>query len=256
MSLFENPEFKKRMFWCQNEVLARPWAWGAAQRREEPRQGFSVPAPPPPPRVALAPLNETSRRTKCETWFRWTAQENDLCVNSRAQGRHNSSSGGRWTIPLLPTFKSLNWDWAEKWRFVNSNTTVLLQKVALTQNILTIYFFCSSYKNIFHLLCGQDTKSNKGIFDRNSQYMTRNRWLNKHPPLFPQIFPLHQCGRWKSRWGGTQYKNRCCTGNSKFRNICRHRAAKLTRFSKQFLFPQNELSSRIYEILHNKHEFW
>ena len=92
--------------------------------------------------------NETSRQTKCETWFRWTAQEIDLCVNSRAQGRHNFSSrggglgggwgGGRWTIPLLPTFKSLNWDWAEKWRFVNSNTTALHTR-KWPQNYFHIY---------------------------------------------------------------------------------------------------------------------
>ena len=55
------------------------------------------------------------------------------------------------------------------------------QKVALPQNYFHIYIS-------FDLLCGiedvsydQDMKSNKGIFDRNSEYMTRKRWLNKHP---------------------------------------------------------------------------
>ena len=63
------------------------------------------------------------------------------------------------------------------------------QKVALPQNYFHIYISCVlPHNNTIDLLCGiedvsydQDMKSNKGIFDRNSEYMTRKRWLNKHP---------------------------------------------------------------------------
>ena len=107
-------------------------------------------------------------------------------------------------------------------------------------------------------------KSNKGIFDRNSEYMTRNRWLNRHPPPLPHLWAPHHSGWcWKVGWVGLRYwpampsiRTDVALGspNSEtFVDIAP--LPPLTRFSKQFLFPQkNELSSRTSEILHNKHE--
>ena len=49
-------------------------------------------------------------------------------------------------------------------------------------------------------------KSNKGIFDRNSEYMTRNRWLNRHPPPLPHLWaPHHSDWCWKVGWVGLRY---------------------------------------------------
>ena len=114
MSLFENPEFKKRMFWRHNEVLARSWG---------PRWGFSVP--------------QLAQSLKWETWFSWTqkTQQDDLTWELRAERGFDIIFPrlSVWRpIPVSPTFKSLNWDRAEKWRFVNSSTASLDRVPATT----------------------------------------------------------------------------------------------------------------------------
>ena len=80
-----------------------------------------------------------------------------------------------------PTFKSLNWDWTEKLRVMDT-TNILLDI----------------------LLFVKDIKSNNNIFDRNREYMTRNRWLNKQRLPSPRYGLRYWCSRRNGQGTRTQ----------------------------------------------------
>ena len=115
-----------------------------------------------------------------------------------------------------PTFKSLNWDWTEKLRVMDT-TNILLDI----------------------LLFVKDIKSNNNIFDRNREYMTRNRWLNKQ--RLPS--PRYGLRYWCSRRNGQGTRTQVLLGKSKLWNICQQDLAnRLNWFVNQVLFTQNESS--------------
>ena len=105
-----------------------------------------------------------------------------------------------------------------------TTTTALHQKVAPTENIPTYIssphpvttYFTFGVELRMYILYDQDMKSNKGIFDRNSENMTRNRRLNKQTNSPLPKFALKKLVGWVGLgyWPGTRTDVALGTPNS------------------------------------------